>query len=707
MNQKLKNENYVQLGGINSKASQYITGSMEFLDLTNLDFQQIGSLSQRWGSTMYVGQTVPGPITSLFEFSRLDGSSYVLFSHSGGIWSGATTGQSQGLSLTLQSATLSSFAYVNALIASGVSIIAPLAPVPVIPFDGNREIYAGSSLFFENPSIQSDNRLSFSVLNNQLFAADGNKFFRYDGITTYPVGLPPVLRATTATNGVSGFYSNLNAGDLIGLGMTGYYNFYFSYVNNRGFEGPLWPQLFITGQSFITGSTAATSGGTYIVAKVPFATPLSLGISAINQYLYWAASLATGWFLEVDFWNGYGGQMALVSTTPASGSTFTYVSLGSTIGGQSFLNTNAGKLAPTNGYRPLGLTIIPASPGAHPNYNVNSEVRILDYFPRYLETYQNRLFSAGFSLSPSTVWFSDISEPEGYAPNFNFEVRTNDGDVVTCLKSYSTRLYIGKLRSFHILTGDNPDNFFLQEITDQAGIANNRCAVVYDDIFIFLDIEKGVMKWNGASLERISEKIQPLFDSMNRSAALTQACMVHDKIRNQILVAIPINGSTTNNITAVYDYAAGAWTTHKGYSPSAFAAIRGRNNTKNAFYGDYQGRVNWFGASFLADNGAGFTCYLKTRFLHDMGESTQKMFRRLFLNTDSPASSTLVFGVNFFQDYGSSVVLGTTMILSQFQNRIDYGVSAKSLAFELSNLQTSLPLKIHGFTIESRFLRRV
>ena len=243
-NQKLKSENYSALQGINSKNSPYHTSPMEFLDLSNFDFQIPNSLSQRWGSTMYVGQTVPGPVTSLFEFSRLDGSSYVLFSHSGGIFSGATTGQSQGLSLTLQSVTLSSFAYVNALTANGVSIISPLAAVPVIPFDGNREIYAGSSLFFENPSLQSENRLSFAVLNNQLYGADGNKFFRFDGTTTYPVGLPPVLRATTAANGVSGFYSNLNAGDLIGLGMTGYYNFYFSYVNNRGFEGPLWPQLF-------------------------------------------------------------------------------------------------------------------------------------------------------------------------------------------------------------------------------------------------------------------------------------------------------------------------------------------------------------------------------------------------------------------------------------------------------------------------------
>ena len=108
----------------------------------------------------------------------------------------------------------------------------------------------------------------------------------------------------------------------------------------------------------------------------------------------------------------------------------------------------------------------------------------------------------------------------------------------------------------------------------------------------------------------------------------------------------------------------------------------------------------------MSDNGAGFTCYAKTRFLHDMGESTEKQFRRLFINADVP-SATLSMPLKFYQDYGSSVVYNVTFSLGQFQNRIDFGIPAKSIAFELFSYQTTDALKIYGFAVESRLQRRV
>jgi hypothetical protein len=89
-----------------------------------------------------------------------------------------------------------------------------------------------------------------------------------------------------------------------------------------------------------------------------------------------------------------------------------------------------------------------------------------------------------------------------------------------------------------------------------------------------------------------------------------------------------------------------------------------------------------------------------------MGDSIQKQFRRLYVNMDSEGV-TVPFAINFYQDYGASVVKSVTMYIDGFQNRLEYGISAKSLAFELYSFQTSFPLRIHGFTIESRLQRRV
>jgi hypothetical protein len=147
----------------------------------------------------------------------------------------------------------------------------------------------------------------------------------------------------------------------------------------------------------------------------------------------------------------------------------------------------------------------------------------------------------------------------------------------------------------------------------------------------------------------------------------------------------------------------GAWAKYDNLPVSVFQTIKGRNDSKNVFYGSYSGSLNWMGASFLADNGAGFTCYIKTRFLKPMGDSVQEQYRRLYINAD-PGSS-LGVKINFFQDYGTSVVLSTSMLLNQFQTRIDFGIPAKSLAFEMSSIQTNIPFRFYGFTTESRFQR--
>lgn len=700
---KLKSENYQNFGGINSKSSPYVTGHMQFLNLINFDFQTPGSLTSRWGSTQYMGQTFPGQINSLFEYAQLSGASYVVTSYSGGIYYGATTGQFQGMSLTNVGATTGvTISILGTSLNTGPRYLFYNSSGVVnqgtagVFYQGDINNPAYSSVgIWQNPAVQSDNQISYQVLNNYLFMADGNKFLKFDGATTTFMGLPPVAFA-----GVSAVVSNSSS--LVGVANATLfsYAFYVSYVNNRGFESQIWPAAYLD----VSQVNATTLGGSFIALSANIWTPLAYGISAINVYS-WAQSTSfssggVGSGMTV-FAPGY----VLQGTYPASGSTITSVPLGSTLGGQSYLINNVGLLPSglQNDYYPLGFTAVSSSLSF--GQKVITEFDLQSYWPRYLEVYQNRLFCAGFSLTPSTVWFSEAGEPEAYQLENNFEVRTNDADFVTCVKAYSTKLYIFKQNSFHVLLGDNPLNFFLQEISLIYGCLNNYCAVTYNDSLLFLD-RKGIMGFNGSAPQCISDPVQPYFDRMNYNVAIQTARMVHDKLRNQILIAIPIDGATQNNIVIVFDYLANAWTTHQGYTPSVFAVIKGYNNTKNVFEGSVSGRVNWFGPSFFADNGRGITTYLKTRFIYDLGESIQKQFRRLYINADQ-TGTTLNMPLNFYQDYGTSIVLGTTFSLGAFQDRIDFGISAKALAFELSNVVALSPLRIHGFTIEYREQRAV
>lgn len=702
-NEKLKAEKYQGLGGINSKFSPYVTGPIEFLDLQNWDFQMPGALTQRWGSTMYVGQTIVGKVTTLTEFAKLSGASWVVFGGTGALYYGATTGLSQGASFLGQSLFKlngSNGIRFDNVAWSGASNIY-VGTVNVRYYgDNSKQIGNGTSVTFSGQTL-SANITSFAAINDYLFAANGSQFYKFSGSTFAFVGSPPMLPA--GINSAPAINNSAASTD-IGVGATGSYLFYGSFVNSRGFEGQIWPLASVNAST----ANSASLGGTFIgnIQQLIY-TPPQYDVASVNIYSYWSGSTVLT-VSDPETWLSrpyvFQRNISISGLTLYNSATVLPVNLGSTLGGLTYLISNAGSLpdTDTNTYFPLGWSL---SVGA---FNLVNNIQTTSFLPQYLTVFQNRLFLAGFSNAPSTAWFSDVGEPEGYLLSNNFEVRTNDSDVLTGMKSYSTRLFFFKRKSFHVLTGDNPTNFFLQEVSSQYGALNSRCIITYgeDELLAFLD-RKGIIVFNGAKPEHKSIKVQPYFDRMNYSAAISEACMVHDKLRNQILCAIPIDGSLINNITIVYDYAANQWTTYQGVAPSILARIQGRNNTENAFYGSYSGMISWYGASFGgADSGVGFTLYKKSRFDHEMGDTVEKQYRRFYMNMDPP-SATLAMPINFFQDYGSSKVLSTTYVIGAFQNRLEYGIVAKALAYEIYYMATNSPLRIYGYALEERLQRKV
>lgn len=705
MNEKLKVEKYQGLQGINAKFSPYISGLYEFLDIQNLDFQMPGALTQRWGSTMYFGQTLSGKITALTEFGRLSGASYIIYGSTGALYSGTSTGTNQGVSF-INFNQGNGFGHQNTasmydVIWNGATSVFVAAGVPYLG-DFSR-LTSPSYDFRVAAQTLGVNNLSSAVLNNYLFAANGQQLYRFDGVTASLVGSPPV---TVTSNSI--FIVSPNSVEIC-LGVTGSYAFYGSFVNDRGFEGQIWPMAAVN----LTRINGVTLGGaSYMHVSVKVNLP-NYNIQSLNVYSYWSSSATLSFNGVTTAWSGL--NYVLTGNFPIAGAsiiteggvTLMHLRLGSTIGGQTALQVNGGPLpdAVVNSYYPIGFTAVHGSTQFGLQYLQRFDINAV--YPQYVSAYQNRLFLAGFSSMPSTVVFSDIAEPEGYPLENNFEIRTNDGDVLTGQVPYAQRMYFFKRKSFHVLSGDSVANYQLQAVSLQYGALNSKCITVFgeDEILAFLD-RKGIIFFNGARPTHASIKMQPYFDRMNYAAALSEACMVHDKIRNQIICGIPIDGSSVNNIQIIYDYVSNNWTTATGSMPSIMTRIQGRNTAENVFYGSYSGVVQWYGSSFTSDNGTGFTCYLKTRFDHEMGDTVQKQFRRLFVNMDPP-SVTLNIPVNFFQDYGASKVLQSTFTIGEFQNRLEYGISAKAVAFEMYHAAQTVPIRIYGYSLEERMQRKV
>jgi len=579
---KQKTETYNVAGGLNLKASKYLTSENELLELKNMHFPILGALEKRPGSSFYLGATVAGQVGGIYQFEKLSGASYLI--------AGANT--------NLYSVTSSWNSVRSGLLNNGI--------------------------------------FSFITFVDRLFAANGQDFFKFDGSATTNYSLPP--GSTAAGFGITaGFTSSIT-------GLSGAFIAGYGYLNDRSYFGPSSP-----------GVTLSLNGVSY------------------NTIIYSGLSVPSGYGITaIAFYRTEPGGEIMFGTTliPSSGAGATYVDVSPT----------GTRLAPSSVWFTLA--------------------------PQYLEIYNNQLMMAGFSSMASTLYWSDVGEPESVQPESFAEFRTNDGDVIRGIKSYLGDHIVAKQRSVHKLSGEVPVNFSIQQITDQYGCISNNTMVVFQNYMAFLD-SKGVVLYNGANIDLLSQKIEDIFLRMNVPAAINRAVGIHNRPSNELWYSFPVDGATMNNMTVVYDYVSQAWSTYEGFNPCALALAQGSLSMPTPFYGSYTGSIAYFDDDIENDLGAAITCSIKSRYVSLMGQSTEQQFRRLFLNVEPILGITQAIDIHLFRNFSDTASATYTMYQDPFQSRIDFGLPAKTMAVQFTHTSASLSLKVFGWTIESRYQRSV
>lgn len=683
---KIKQEAYNSLGGINNKVSQYLNSPVEFLNLENLDFQTPGSLTQRWGSSYYVGQTLIGKVTGIKEFVKIQGDSYVV-----------VTGQSHAMTATGFSLTTFFTQVVHGSFMNATWHI-------------NATLYGFTAPWLYN--LGASLNYDFEIMNNWLFACNGVDFWKFNGQTAYfySMGAPLGNRTGDTTELFAPTVSATYGNSLLPGGLTlGVYTFLISQINNRGAIGH-------AGWGYLTPSflSQGVSCAAILSFNIPYfnATQPGYGVSGFRM---WAAgpdqlSLPIGertFYELLDLSTGQPFTLSPGSSGTIAGPTYLFYTED-----QMGINTAPANLpfgrwyqddnVYSNIWRPLF-----AGPGL--TYNYGDPIRI----PKFIENYSERLWLAGMTFAPSTLYFSEFSEPEEVSIDSFIEIRTSDGEAISGMKNFSGGLVVFKTHSFHGLTGNDPTNFSIKQISGEYGCLNNKAIAQFQDVLIFLD-SKGIIQFNGSNIELLSSKIDPILKRMNIDAAKIEACMTYDKLRNEVLCDIPVDGSSINNLTLVYDIISKAWTTYKygNYTPSVTTVVKGRLDNFYTMSGGYSGTIVYFGSSFITDPGtgstaSGITCITGSRFHTEDGNSVTKQYRRLFLNFTPTTGSTVSVDIDFFKDFSVIPVLNRTMYQSPFQSRIDFGIPGKSLAFTLTSCSVTDRMIFHGYTLEHRFQRNV
>jgi hypothetical protein len=670
---KPSTNSYRMLGGVNEKASEYSVEKAQFLNLRNVDFQVPNALQKRPGSSEGVGTGTSGPISSIFEFEKLDGSSWIV--------AGSNTAL---FYLAANSYTLLSSGWSNGQPADMLAFV------------------------------------------NKLWVANGQKFEWWNGSTMQQAGLPcprhNIEIATHDNNGASFFLVGGETHLCFISGSTFLYRGVFvaySYIRNDGYFGPL---DFAVYPRNVVNTVPATSGEEFfstLAARDVFGgitIPSGMGISGI------AIWVATDYVSNTEegtstagrnptknnmgyVSGGIGTDMLAFSLLPDV--TQSRFHLFTTVPGASlFPQSLSGTTMWTTTFMPTSLASFALAPTGDRAFSGVPFCWFDSNIPKYIEVNQNVMFMAGFSPQPSVAWFSEVGAPESTRANYNFEVRTNDGDKILATKAFQNGLLIMKERSFHKVIGDNPDNYQLVEMSSQYGCISNKTVVEFREMLAWLD-RQGVLQYNGSAWEVISTPIEDTFRRMNLSAAREKACAVHYPFRNQLWFGIPVDGSTENNLTVVYDYLVGAWTFFDGFNASSFALAKGALNTPTAWRGDYSGKVHYFGESFYGDNGQGITCLGFSPFERNKENETW-IWRRLFLDVAPVTGLTGVINCQLFANYNRSTVQATFAIYQdQFQSRADFGVVAKGTAVQFSHHSASLPLLINGYSWTKRYLRNV
>lgn len=641
---KKQNQSYRNLGGINTKISPYLNNVTEFRDLSNVDFRQPGSLTKRDGSTQTIIFGVTGPISGVFS--------------------------------------LYSQKYIGNTLYASVSAIIATAPQRLY-------IQQGTSLVTASNGLENSNRTYFfKTYNNWTFLANGKNFQKFNGLT-YRIdastgGTIPLSSPTLVTDWDVSLFSlppgpactvgYFNFGGALNLSTgpwTGVYSYKLCWVNRRGFIGPPGPAATFS-LAGLSGYLMIASGftGTGSTAGIGFTVPASyaIGFTANNAFLGNTTILGSV-------------NLAVFRTNGVSTDYFFQ---------QYAQVTRFGEVAYDNNSVTLGITTVPTC--IH-----------FTLVPKFIEMYNNQMFMGGFTQAPNTIAFSDIGETESVQPEYNFEILSPLGDYPSGAIFYNGRLVLFKEKSVFILTGDNPENFSVTQLTTDYGCLNN-AAAVYSDKLLFLD-EKGVVEFNGANLRIISDRVEDIFRTMNLNVARESALMRHIKEKNQIWIAIPSMNSDKNDITVVYDYVVNAWTKHEGFNPSSFEVTTIGYDRPTELYGSYSGIISYMSASLLGDSGRGISIIVKSRFDNDNQEAVTKQYRQLYLDVNR-TSSTGAIEVQFFPNYGTSSSLTRTMYMSEYQSRIDFGLPATSMQIQIKQFSSTERFQLHGWVLASRFQRK-
>jgi hypothetical protein len=166
------------------------------------------------------------------------------------------------------------------------------------------------------------------------------------------------------------------------------------------------------------------------------------------------------------------------------------------------------------------------------------------------------IFPTAAPYNTSLVRASFADDPESYDGVTGFmSVSENDGQTVRSAFLLRERLYLVKDRSLHVTEDDGvnePASWTINQVSNAVGTPSVAGVAVGEDWAVIAG-RAGMYIFDGGEPIKISQEIQPLWDTINWAAGQTLWVRV-DTRNKRILCGVPTGTATSPNLILVLDY---------------------------------------------------------------------------------------------------------------------------------------------------------
>jgi len=279
----------------------------------------------------------------------------------------------------------------------------------------------------------------------------------------------------------------------------------------------------------------------------------------------------------------------------------------------------------------------------------------LSSFPRanIITFFNGQLWAAGLVGEPSTVRWSAKIPAHRVWPTVSFEpIIEDDNSEITAMSSIHEQLIVFKRDSIWkmVYNGKETDTGLdsYTPVKDVSGIGCISHATVarIPDGLVFMS-EEGIYLYNGTStVIKISGAIDPFFKKITSNASGV-AVATHWRSKNCYMLAVPANGSPTNNFVLVYDYKhkqqsedqrwVGSWWIWDNIEAASWLLSEDQDDKQVLYYINGEFELMQLGPRDH-DHGTAITSYVETnRF--GFGEFVSKRARELRVNANNKTAS--------------------------------------------------------------------